>query len=452
MDERFDLNGENGNVGSGDPEIAPEAKAQDDILSASDETQNFDGDDESCAPSAQNGNKTSGTVSYESNPDTVNSPYIPPKKKKSGVTAVVVCVLLAILLCVGAFCAGVLITAMNDRNKGNEGVQSDENPGASTKGEYTNSSETLAYNDTVIEESDLVTVVEKTVDCVVEIRTERVVYGSFYGQSVATGAGSGVIVTHDGFIVTNHHVIDGAEKITVRLRNGSEYDAVIWGMNVKNDLAVIKIEASGLSTATFGNSDNLKIGQSVYAIGNPLGQLGGSVTSGIVSALAREIKIENTMMTLIQTDTPVNPGNSGGGLFNMAGELIGVINAKSSGNDVEGIGFAIPSNTAHDIVQDIITNKSTSDKAYLGVEFSQTRQGYVYISAIIPGYDAEKAGLKANDIILMIDGTMITSPNTLSSLIGSYYVGDTVNITIYRNGKSQDISLTFTVPRPAEQQ
>lgn len=450
MDERFDLNGENERKESDNSEITADEASQSDIQSQNSDTQDLNGDDKERSAS-QPDIKPVGAVIYESNPN-ASTVHTPKKKNKSGVIAAVICILLAVLLCIGAFCAGMIISNLNDDNRGNEGVQGDKGQNGETADEYTNSSETLAYSNTVIEESDLVTVVEKTVDCVVEIRTESVVYGSFYGQSVATGAGSGVIVTQDGFIVTNNHVIDGAEKVTVRLRNGSEYEAVIWGVNAKNDLAVIKIEATGLSTATFGNSDNLKIGQSVYAIGNPLGQLGGSVTSGIVSALAREIKVENTMMTLIQTDTPVNPGNSGGGLFNMAGELIGVINAKSSGEDVEGIGFAIPSNTAHVIVQDIITNRSTSDKAYLGVEIGQTRQGYVYVSKLIPGYDAENSGIKVNDIILMVDGTMITSPNTLSSLIASYYVGDTVNITIYRNGKSQDISLTFTVPRPAEQQ
>ncbi|MBR6644407.1 MAG: trypsin-like peptidase domain-containing protein [Clostridia bacterium] len=389
-----------------------------------------------------------GTRSYFSNPDTVSSPYPEKPKKKGSAGLIIACVVIVVLLCTGAYFAG--------RYFGNNGVTPPVNGEVTKdqttdkKDEVTASDETLAYSDVIVQPNEMVNIVEKTVDCVVEIKTEKVVYGSIFGQSVSQGAGSGVIVTHDGFIVTNNHVIDGAEKVTVRLRSGDVYDAVIWGVNTKNDLAVIKIEAQELSTATFGNSDNLKVGQTVIAIGNPLGELGGSVTSGIVSALAREIKIDNKMMTLIQTDAPVNPGNSGGALFNMAGELIGVVNAKSSGSDVEGIGFAIPSNTAYGIVQDIIANKSSTDKAYLGVEIGQTRQGYVYITKVVDGYDAQKSGLKVNDIIFTVDGTMISSPSTLSTLIASYCVGDTAEMVIYRDGKSQIITVEFTVTRPAE--
>ncbi len=391
-----------------------------------------------------------GTRSYTSNPDyaTYRHPSQPPKKKSSA-GIVIICLLAAALLCTGAYFAGRYFGGKDGTNPPVNGEVTGGNV-TDAKGDITLSDETLSYSDIVVQPDEMVSVVEKTVDCVVEIKTEKVVYGSIFGQSVSQGAGSGVIVTKDGFIVTNNHVIDGAEKVTVRLRSGETYDAVIWGVNTKNDLAVIKIEAQELPVATFGNSDNLKVGQTVIAIGNPLGELGGSVTSGIVSALAREIKIDNKMMTLIQTDAPVNPGNSGGGLFNMAGELIGVVNAKSSGSDVEGIGFAIPSSTAYSIVQDIISNKSSSDKAYLGVEIGQTRQGYVYITKIQDGFDAQKAGLKADDIIFTVDGTMITSANALSTLIASYCVGDTVEIVIYRDGKSQIITVEFTTPRPAD--
>lgn len=392
-----------------------------------------------------------GTRSYTSNPDyaAYSYPSEPPKKKKSSAGIVIICLLAAALLCTGAYFAGSYFGNKDGTNPpvGGEVTKDGSENG---KDSITASDETLSYSDIVVQPDEMVSVVEKTVDCVVEIKTEKVVYGSIFGQSVSQGAGSGVIVTKDGFIVTNNHVIDGAEKVTVRLRNGTTYDAVIWGVNTKNDLAVIKVEAEDLPVATFGNSDNLKVGQTVIAIGNPLGELGGSVTSGIVSALAREIKIDNKMMTLIQTDAPVNPGNSGGGLFNMAGELIGVVNAKSSGSDVEGIGFAIPSSTAYGIVQDIIANKSSTDKAYLGVEIGQTRQGYVYITKIYDGFDAQKAGLKVNDIIFTVDGTMITSSNALSTLIASYCVGDTVEIVIYRDGRSQIITVEFTTPRPAD--
>ena len=445
MNENFENNYDE-NLNHNEPEI-PQA----DNTPAS-EDNNFGSKQEQGSTAYQTSySSDGGTRSYFSNPDITSAPYQTPPKKKSSAGVVIACVAAVILLCAGAYFAGNYFGKQNADNPINGGITSDS-ASEDTKGSVTSSDETLSYSDVVVEPDEMVTVVEKTVDCVVEIKTESVVYGSFYGQSVAEGAGSGVIVTHDGFIVTNNHVIDGAEKVTVRLRSGETYDAVIWGVNTKNDLAVIKIEAQDLPIATFGNSDNLKVGQSVIAIGNPLGELGGSVTTGIVSALAREIKVDNKMMTLIQTDAPVNPGNSGGGLFNMAGELIGVVNAKSSGSDVEGIGFAIPSSTAYGIVQDIIANKASSDKAYLGVEIGQTRQGYVYISKVVDGFDAQKAGLKVNDIIFTVDGTMISSANTLSALISSYCVGDKVEMVIYRDGKSQIITVEFTVPRPADVQ
>ena len=444
MNEKFDSNyNENSNVNNGEHKVDDAAQQR---LEEQTSTEPKTEDIQYKTASYSDG----GTRSYFSNPDTISTPYPEKPKKRGSAGIVIACVFAVILLCVGAYFAGSYFGKKNDGIPPVNGGEVTKGHTTDKENNVTASDETLAYSDVIVQPDEMVTVVEKTVDSVVEIKTEKVVYGSIFGQSVAQGAGSGVIVTKDGFIVTNNHVIDGAEKVTVRLRNGEVHDAIIWGVNTKNDLAVIKIEAQDLPVATFGNSDNLKVGQTVIAIGNPLGELGGSVTSGIVSSLAREIKIDNKMMTLIQTDAPVNPGNSGGALFNMAGELIGVVNAKSSGSDVEGIGFAIPSNTAYGIVQDIIANKSSTDKAYLGVEIGQTRQGYVYITKVIDGYDAQKAGLKANDIIFTIDGTIISSPNTLSTLVASYCVGDTVEIVIYRDGKSQIITVEFTVARPAE--
>ncbi|MBR5011662.1 MAG: trypsin-like peptidase domain-containing protein, partial [Clostridia bacterium] len=191
-------------------------------------------------------------------------------------------------------------------------------------------------------------------DSVVEITTEAVSTGSFMMQYVAEGAGSGVIMTQDGYIATNHHVIDGATAISVRTTDGKSYKAKLIGSDAKTDLAVIKIEATGLKSAIVGDFDNCKLGDTVVAIGNPLGQLGGTVTDGIISALDREITIDENIMTLIQTNTAINPGNSGGGLFNTSGQLIGIVNAKSSGEDVEGLGFAIPIDLASAVITDLI--------------------------------------------------------------------------------------------------
>lgn len=195
-------------------------------------------------------------------------------------------------------------------------------------------------------------VVELVADTVVEIITTNIVTDRFYGQYVTSGAGSGVIIREDGYIVTNHHVIDNARSITVRLTDGSEFSAYEVGSDVANDIAVIKINATGLTPAR-GSNKQLMVGQDVIAIGNPLGTLGGTVTNGIISALDRKIKVDGYEMTLMQTNAAINPGNSGGGLFNMSGELIGIVNAKQSDTGIEGLGFAIPIGVVNESLEKI---------------------------------------------------------------------------------------------------
>ena len=202
-------------------------------------------------------------------------------------------------------------------------------------------------------------VVEQVADAVVEITcTVRVQVGGNWFQRPttysATSAGSGVILSEDGTIVTNHHVIEGATDITVRLRNGATYAATLVGSDRENDIAVLKISAENLTYATFGESAALKVGQTVVVIGNPLGALGGSVTHGIISALDRDIKIDDVTMRLLQTDAAINSGNSGGGMFDLDGRLVGIVNAKSTGEDVEGLGFAIPADTVLAVVQKLL--------------------------------------------------------------------------------------------------
>ena len=216
--------------------------------------------------------------------------------------------------------------------------------------------------------STIKSVVEQCANSVVEIQTESVTNGSNpFQQYVSSGAGSGVILTQDGYIVTNHHVIEDANSITVRTRSGDEYNASLVGSDEQSDLAVLKIDATGLTPAVLGDSTTLEVGDLAIAIGNPLGELGGSVTSGIISALDREMTIDGQTMTLLQTDAAVNPGNSGGGLFNANGDLIGIVNAKSSGENVEGIGFAIPISTATDIIDELIANGEVTSRPTLGV-------------------------------------------------------------------------------------
>lgn len=197
-------------------------------------------------------------------------------------------------------------------------------------------------------------IVVLTADSIVEVYTETVVNGGRFGQYIVEGAGSGVIISADGYIVTNNHVIDGTEKITVRLKNGTEYEATLIGRDSKTDIAVLKINEKDLKPVVFGDSDELVVGELAVAIGNPLGMLGGTVTDGIISALSRNIDIDGQMMNLLQMSAAVNPGNSGGGLFNRYGELVGIVNAKASGYDIEGLGFAIPINIVKSVIDDLI--------------------------------------------------------------------------------------------------
>ena len=206
---------------------------------------------------------------------------------------------------------------------------------------------------------------------VVEIKTESVSSDVWMQQYVTEGAGSGVIITNDGYIVTNNHVIEGASKILVTTASGNEYSAKLIGTDSTTDVAVLKIDAKGLTPATYGNSDQLTVGDLAVAIGNPLGELGGTVTAGIISALDRQLVIDGKTMTLLQTDSSINPGNSGGGLFNSDGQLIGVVVAKSSGSDVEGLGFAIPINTAADVAQQLMDNGYVSGQPFTGMTYTE---------------------------------------------------------------------------------
>ncbi len=292
-------------------------------------------------------------------------------------------------------------------------------------------------------------------DSVVEITTEVVSTSRFMGQYISQGAGSGVVFSADGYIMTNHHVIDGAQTITVTLRNGSSYPASIVGDDSMTDLALLKIDATGLTPAVIGNSDNLKVGQTAIAIGNPLGQLGGTVTSGIVSALDREIEIDGQTMNLLQTSAAINPGNSGGGLFDDDGNLIGIVNAKSSGSDIEGLGFAIPVNTVLDVFTDLreygyVTGRVSLGVSVLSITNAQTAWMYgvnetgLYITRVENGSDAANAGLKSGDKIVSFNGKEIQSETELAAELKNCSVGDTVTMVVRRGGNDHTVSITLS--------
>ena len=295
---------------------------------------------------------------------------------------------------------------------------------------------------------------------VVVITTEQVVYSqwSWYGQNqVESGAGSGVIISSDGYILTCAHVVDGASTITVTIGD-KDYTATLVGEDTTSDIAVIKIDADGLTPATVGNSDSLKVGQSVMAVGNPLGELGGTVTGGMISALNRSVTIQGSSsvntMSMIQMDASVSPGNSGGGLFNMNGELVGIVNAKSSSSDAEGLGFAIPINDAIKVAQELLENGYVTGRPYLGITYlavtdAQTASQLgvnaygVYVVEVVKGGPAEKAGLQAGDRIVSVDGTEIASKDDLGTLMQKHAAGDTLSITIAREGQMQTVNVTL---------
>lgn len=300
-------------------------------------------------------------------------------------------------------------------------------------------------------------ITEKTQDSVVEIQTESISSDSWIQEYVTEGAGSGVIISSDGYIITNNHVIEGASKITVTTTSEKSYSAKVVGTDTINDIAVLKINAKNLNAVTYGNSDKLEVGELAVAIGNPLGELGGSVTSGIISALDREVNIDGKAMHLLQTDASINPGNSGGGLFNDNGQLIGLVVAKSSGSDIDNIGFAIPVNTVADVADQLMSKGYVSNQPTTGMSYTEQSSGsgqlfgdmgltdssaYVFITKV-SGKNAKSAGFKAGDMVYAVDGKVISSFDDLSTIITSKKAGDKIKYTIVRDSQTKDITFTL---------
>lgn len=302
---------------------------------------------------------------------------------------------------------------------------------------------------------DLADIVDETSPSVVEVFTETKQVSSWFQEYVTEGAGSGVILSEDGYIVTNHHVIDGANTIKVRLSNGQAYTAVLTGTDEKTDLAVLKINVSGLPAAKLADSSTVRVGDFVIAIGNPLGELGGTVTEGIISAKDREVTIDGETMTLLQTSAAVNPGNSGGGLFNLDGELVGVVNAKSSGDDIEGLAFAIPANTVKEITQELIQHGYVTGRPQLGISVAQItkpgmgRQTYYSTPGLYITQSSVDNGLKAGDRIIKIDGTIINNAADVSTVLDRHSVGDVVEVIVSRSGKEITVDVKLTEQKPS---
>ncbi len=300
---------------------------------------------------------------------------------------------------------------------------------------------------------------------VVGITTE-VTYTNLFGMTSSSAvSGSGFVVSEDGYILTNYHVIshayEGSSTATVIMHDGTRYEAEVVGVEAANDIAVLKIEATGLNPVSFGDSDRMQVGDTVYPVGNPLGELEFSMSTGHVSALDRYITTDESgdSINMFQMDAAVNSGNSGGPVYNDKGQVVGVVTAKYASTGVEGLGFAIPINDAVSIADDLITKGYVSGKAYMGIQVDQ-RYNLMYsqfyelplgawVAAVEPGSCASKAGILEKDIIVSLAGERVESHTDLTKLIKQYRAGDTVEIVVYRDGAEHTLSLVFDEYKPA---
>lgn len=296
-----------------------------------------------------------------------------------------------------------------------------------------------------------------TVNSVVSINCSAVSTNIFGQQTESASSGSGFIYTADGYIVTNQHVIANASSINVTLYNGDTYPATLVGSDSDYDVAVLKINAKDLPAVTLGNSTDVNVGDNVMAIGNPLGELTFSMSSGIVSCVNRAINVEGTPFNMIQVDASINPGNSGGPLMNLYGEVVGIVSAKYSSyadTTVEGLGFAIPINDVQSIISDIMENGSVTDKAYMAITAGTMTQQMaaqykinategVFVYSVEDGGAGDKAGLKLGDVITKLNDTQITSMEDLSAAKKNFKAGDTVTLTVLRDGQEITTQLTF---------
>ena len=300
--------------------------------------------------------------------------------------------------------------------------------------------------------------------------TVDIVSTNVFGQTVTgAAAGSGFVITEDGYILTNYHVIDGANSIKVTFDNGKEYTATYVGGEEKNDIAVIKVDATGLTPVVIGKSSDMLVGEQVTTIGNPLGELTFSESTGIISALDRSITMsDGRQMNMIQTDCAINSGNSGGPLFNSHGEVIGIVSAKyssgsnSSSASVEGLGFAIPMDDVASMVSDLVKNGYVTGKPIMGISVADVDENVTsygvpqgaIIRVVTPDLCGAKAGLQAGDIVTKIDNTDVTSASDLTSAIGNYKPGDKVTLTIFRSGETKTVEVTLeeSTPEKTEKQ
>ena len=303
-------------------------------------------------------------------------------------------------------------------------------------------------NMALYEATDFSGVIERVSEGVVSIVAEG--QSQYYGMpSYVSSAGSGIVIRPDGIIVTCAHVVENTDTVTVYLKNGQEYEAEVLGVDQKSDLALLSIQAGNLTSVELGDSSKVHLGENVVAIGNPLGELNGSVTVGVISAIDRSVVIGDYNMTVLQTDAAINPGNSGGALLNAQGQLIGIVNAKSVGVDVEGLGFAIPINRAIEVIDQLLDYGYVKDRPYIGIsmqEIVSARLGDepgVYIVQVHTGTAAEAAGLQIGDRIVSVEENAIETISDIDRLMDTFSVGQSITIVVERDGDTLTFHITL---------
>ena len=385
------------------------------------------------------------TVEPAAEPVVTDTP-VQPKKHHGGVGRVVALILSCAVI--SAACGfGGAILAQNGSSTGKTTVQQSNRTAATV-------SVKKVDGQTLMTPSE---VYASTVNSVVSINCSAVSTNIFGQQTESASSGSGFIYTADGYIVTNQHVVANASSINVTLYNGDTYPATLVGSDSDYEVAVLKIDAKDLPAVTLGSSTDVNVGDTVLAIGNPLGELTFSMSQGIVSCVNRAINVEGTPFNMIQVDASINPGNSGGPLMNLYGEVVGIVSAKYSSyanTTVEGLGFAIPINDVQSIIKDIIENGSVGNKAYMAITAGTMTQQMaaqykinategVFVYSVEDGGAGDKAGLKLGDVITKLNDTQITSMEDLSAAKKGFKAGDTVTLTVLRDGKEITTQLTF---------
>ena len=385
------------------------------------------------------------TVEPAAEPVVTDTP-VQPKKHHGGVGRVVALILSCAVI--SAACGfGGAILAQNSSRTGKTTVQQSNRTAATV-------SVKKVDGQTLMTPSE---VYASTVNSVVSINCSAVSTNIFGQQTESASSGSGFIYTADGYIVTNQHVVANASSINVTLYNGDTYPATLVGSDSDYDVAVLKIDAKDLPAVTLGSSTDVNVGDTVLAIGNPLGELTFSMSQGIVSCVNRAINVEGTPFNMIQVDASINPGNSGGPLMNLYGEVVGIVSAKYSSyssTTVEGLGFAIPISDVRSIITDIMENGAVTDKAYMAItagtmneqmaaQFNIDVTEGVFVYSVVKGGAGEKAGLRLGDVITKMGDKTLTSRQDLSAAMKGYRAGDTVTLTVYRGGQYIEVELTF---------